>query len=62
MVRLSKQQRKRKVSPKKTKLPVHPDKKISIKQFAKIHKNAMEGALRDRVFIPQVKTKEPRHV
>lgn len=62
MVRLSKQQRKRKVSPRKTKPPVSLNKKISMKQFAKIHKNAMEGALQDRVFIPQVQTKEPRYV
>lgn len=62
MVRLSKQQRKRKISPRKTKPSVEPVKKISIKQFAKIHKNAMEGALQSQVFIPQVKTKEPRHV
>lgn len=62
MVRLSKQQRKRKVSPRKTRPPVYLDKKISIQQFAKIHKNAIEGALQDRIFIPHVKTKEPRHV
>lgn len=62
MVRLSKQQRKRKVSPRKTKPPVPSTKKISMKQFAKIHKNAMEGALQDQIFIPQVKNKEPRHV
>lgn len=62
MVRLSKQQRKRKVSPRKTKPPVHRDKKAPMKQFAKIHKNAMEGALQDQIFIPLIKTKEPRHV
>lgn len=62
MVRLSKQQRKRRVSPRKTKPPVPAEKKISIKQFAKIHKNAIEGTLQDRIFIPYIKTKEPRHV
>ncbi|MGL4347974.1 MAG: hypothetical protein ACRCSV_00745, partial [Chlamydiales bacterium] len=62
MVRLSKQQRKRKVSPRKPKLPGHAPKKNSIKQFTKIHKNTIQGALEDRIFIPFIKGKERAHV
>lgn len=62
MVRLSKQQRKRNVSPRKPKLPGHAPKKKSIEQFAKIHKNTIEGALQDRIFIPFIKGKERAHV
>lgn len=62
MVRLSKQQRKRKVSPRKPKLPGHAPKKKSIEQVAKVHKNTIKGALQDRIFIPFIKHKESTHV
>lgn len=62
MVRLSKQQRKRNVSPRKPKLPGHAPKKKPIEQFAKVHKNAIKGALEDRIFIPFIKNKERTHV
>lgn len=62
MVRLSKQQRKRNVSPRKPKLPGHAPKKKSIEQFAKVHKNTIKGALQDRIFIPFIKNKESAHV
>lgn len=62
MVRLSKQQRKRGVSPRKPKLPGHAPKKKSIQQFAKVHKNTIAGALQDRIFFPFIKGKERTHV
>jgi len=55
MVRLSKQKRKRKISPRKPKYALPTKVKEPIPSHYKVHQNAVQGELQSRAFIPTIK-------